>query len=91
MWVAWGEIKPTFAYSDSTTFPTCSSVWIAAPYALYGDKQTQIRKKKLEKKWSPKAYIGLWFIEHKQTSSTLVQNAVDDFVENHLWQPIWDK
>lgn len=31
-----------------------------------------------------KAYIGLWFIEHKQTSSTLVQNAVDNLVENHL-------
>ena len=45
------------------------------------DEEKTLKTKITEK---IKAYISLWFIEHEQTSSTLVQNAVDNFVENHL-------
>ena len=47
---------------------------------------TRIRQKQIHKE--QKAYIGLWFIEHEQTSSTLVQNTIENLVENHLRQSI---
>ena len=73
-------IFTVFAYNESTTLPTCSRVWMAAPYVFYkvlGSGAFIVERGR-------DTHIHLRLVEDEQTSSALVENTVEDLVQNHL-------
>jgi hypothetical protein len=83
--------KRTLAYNDSTTFPTCSSVPIAAPY-VFCDRNVRelitaienMRDGSEEKDERKGTYVCFWLVIDKKAPAALVKDAVEDLIEDHL-------
>jgi hypothetical protein len=81
----------TLAYNDSTTFPTCSSVPIAAPY-VFCDRNIResitaiknTREGGEEKDERKGTYVCFWFVIDKKASAALVKDAVEDLFKDRL-------
>lgn len=73
----------TLAYSESTTFPTCSSVSIAAPYVLCGRRvRTSSRAMGVRG-----THVCCGLFEDEEAPSALVKHPMEDLVQDHLRQP----
>ena len=65
---------------------TWPSVSMAAPYVFYSKIHKSEKNGQKNKK---RTYISFRFVVNDQATSALVQNAVKDFVEDHLRKPRW--
>src|SRR5271170_3209367 len=68
-------ILAAFSYNKSTTVLICLTVSNAASYVFYHINQNCHR-----------IYIRSLFVEHNETSSTMIQYTIEDSIQNHLTQ-----
>jgi hypothetical protein len=72
----------TFAYSESTTLPTCSRVSMAAPYIFCGVMSCLDQNQWVDGNYSTHIRLGL--IKYQQATSSLIQNTMKYLVKDHL-------